>query len=277
MAKDINLNSPEWCDIVFEGRNKTYGAYFLRQNSGKRIRIAFLVIVLFAAFIAYLPTLVETVKSRTQQHDKMVDVTTISNLKKLKDEVKEENIIRKEDAPPPPPLKTTIKYTPPVITDAADVRDDQQMKSMEELSTSKVQISVADVKGSNAANAVDIADLQQHKVVVEDKEEEKPLYGVEQMPQFPGGEEELMKFISDNLRYPAAAAELGIEGRVTLRFVVSKTGKVSDVEVIRGLDPSCDKEAIRVIKMMPDWIPGRQNGRNVPVYFTLSVLYKFQK
>lgn len=115
--------------------------------------------------------------------------------------------------------------------------------------------------------------LAQNTVTTEDK----PVYGVEQMPQFPGGEEELMKFIKDNLHYPKVAAEVGIEGRVTIRFVISRTGEVTDVTVIRGLDPSCDKEAVRVVKMMPTWTPGRQNGMNIPVYYTIPIVYKLNK
>jgi len=272
VAKDINLNSADWCDLVFEGKNKNYGAYRMRMTSSKRHFIAFGVIVLFTAFLAILPVLIKTVSEALNKRDQMTEVTALSDLK-LEDQVKEENIIHKEEAPPPPPMKSTIKFTPPVITDAADVTDADEMKSQEDLQTSKVTISVADVKGTDEEHGVDIADLQQHQVIVE----EKPLYGVEQMPQFPGGEAELMKFIGDNLRYPAAASELGIEGRVTIRFVVSKTGQVTNVEVIRGLDPACDKEAIRVVKLMPNWIPGRQNGRNVPVYFTLPILYRLQK
>lgn len=107
--------------------------------------------------------------------------------------------------------------------------------------------------------------------------EDKPVYGVEQMPQFPGGDKELMKFIHDNLEYPKVAAEVGIEGRVTIRFVIARDGNITDVTVIRGLDPSCDKEAVRIVKMMPRWIPGRQNGRNVPVYYTLPIVYKMKK
>lgn len=119
----------------------------------------------------------------------------------------------------------------------------------------------------------DVIDLGTLKVVIKDK----PVYGVEQMPQFPGGEEELLRFIKDNLKYPAVEAQVGIEGRVTVRFVINRNGDVTDVTVIRGLDPSCDKEAVRVVKMMPRWIPGRQNGRNVPVYYTLPVVYKMKK
>jgi protein TonB len=78
------------------------------------------------------------------------------------------------------------------------------------------------------------------------------------------------------LKYPTIAAENGIQGRVTLRFVVSKTGEITDVNIIKGLDPSCDKEAVRVVKTMPKWIPGKQNGRNVPVYYTLPVVFRLQ-
>ena len=272
MAKDINLNSKEWCDIVFEGKTTGYGSYVTRQTSSKRHIIAFILIILLAIFMAYLPTLIKKVKSAIAPREQMTEVTALSDLS-MKDEIKEQDIIRKEQAPPPPPMKSTIKFTPPVITDAALVSDADQMKSQEDLQQSKVTISVADVKGTDEEHGVDIADLQEHKVIVE----EKPLYGVEQMPEFPGGEAELMKFIGENLRYPTSASELGIEGRVTIRFVVSKTGDVINVEVIRGLDPACDKEAIRVVKLMPKWIPGRQNGRNVPVYFTLPVLYRLQK
>lgn len=103
---------------------------------------------------------------------------------------------------------------------------------------------------------------------------EEPMAGVEQMPEFPGGKAALMKFLSKNVHYPTSASEMGIQGRVILRFVISKTGVVSQVEVIRGLNPACDKEAVRVVKMMPKWIPGKQNGRNVPVFFTLPIRYQ---
>ena len=174
-------------------------------------------------------------------------------------------------------MKATIQFTPPVITEDSKVNEDKEMKSIEELNETKVQISIATVEGTNDKNAVDIAELKEHKVIVEEKEPEKPFVSVEQMPQFPGGDAELMKFIGSNLKYPTIAAENGIEGRVVIRFVVGKDGNVSDVQVVRSLDPSCDKEAVRVVKTMPKWVPGKQNGRNVPVYYTLPVLFKLQK
>lgn len=110
-----------------------------------------------------------------------------------------------------------------------------------------------------------------------DKSEDKPLFSAEQMPQFPGGDEALLKFIKENLKYPQASAEAGIEGRVTIRFVINREGAVTDVTVIRGLDAHCDNEAVRVVKMMPNWTPGRLNGTTVPIYYTLPVVYKLNK
>ncbi len=97
---------------------------------------------------------------------------------------------------------------------------------------------------------------------------------VEQMPQYPGGQTKLLKFISDNLVYPESAKAEGIEGRVILRFVVKADGTVGEVQVLRSLDPACDKEAIRLIKSTPRWIPGKQSGKSVNVWFTLPVTFR---
>ncbi len=103
---------------------------------------------------------------------------------------------------------------------------------------------------------------------------EKPFTVVDEMPQFPGGDKELMKFIGENLKYPINAVEKKIEGRVVARFVVSSTGQISSVTVIRSLDPDCDNEAVRVLKSMPKWQPGKQDGIAVPVYYTIPILFR---
>ena len=270
MAKEINLNSEEWCDLVFEGKNQSYGAYQMRQTSTKRHIIAFITIIFLLVFLAFLPALIKTVREATRNKDSMTEVTTISKLDLEQEKLKEKDIIKTEVPVPKVILKNTIKNTEVIIADDKDVREEDELKSMDNLKDSKATISIKDIVGSNEEGSVDIADLEKNKVAIE----EKPMVGVEQMPEFPGGEAELMKFLSENVHYPTSASEMGIEGRVILRFVVSKTGEVSQVEVIRGLDPACDKEAVRVVKMMPKWIPGRQNGRNVPVYFTLPIKYQ---
>lgn len=277
MSKEIKLNSEEWCDVVFEGKNKEYGAYRLRQSSSKRHIAAFLVVFLFAVFVAALPGLVSVVKNLTQADLGPMDETYEMTAIPVEPEIPEENIIKEETAPPPPPLKSTLQFVPPTIAKDEEVAEDK-MVTQEEVQESKIQISVADVKGTDEKHGVDIAELREHKQIVQEKPvEEKPFYTVEQMPGFPGGEAEMNKFISENLKYPIVAQESGIQGRVTIRFVVTKTGEISDVTVVRGIDPSCDKEAMRVVKAMPKWIPGKQNGLNVPVYFTLPIVFKLKQ
>ncbi len=276
MAKDINLTSSQWTDIIFEGKNKEYGAYKMRQTSAKRHYYAIGIVALLVTLVALLPYIIDAVKSDKNAEENISEITQLSNVE-LEEQVKEQDIIKQQEATPPPPLKSTIKFTPPVITDAKDIKEDEQMKSQDDLNETKTQISVADVKGTDDKNGIDIADLEQNKVVVAEPEPEddKPLVAVEVMPQFPGGE--LMKYLNDNLRYPTIAAEQGIQGRVVVKFVVSKTGEISDVTVVRQLDPSCDKEAVRVVKSMPKWIPGKQNGRAVSAYFTLPVTFRLQQ
>ena len=122
--------------------------------------------------------------------------------------------------------------------------------------------------------------VQQDNVKTQDqsatKDSRQIFNHVEVMPRFPGGEAALMKWLSDNLTYPKEAKEKGIQGRVTLRFVVTPDGSLEDVEVVKSLDPICDQEALRVVKTMPKWIPGKQNGTPVYVYYSLPLVFKLQ-
>ena len=260
MAK-IDLTSPEWCELVFQGKNKAYGAYKMRANSPKRHTWAMVIVVIIAAVGFSIPTLVKLATPKQSQLEEP--------------EVKQEEFKKVEPVAPPPALKSSIKFTAPVIKKDEEVRDDEEIKSQEELTQTKVAISIADVKGNDELNGKDIAELKE--VITKAPEaEEKPYTMVEQMPQFPGGDRELLSFIAKNLRYPTIAQENGIQGKVFVRFVVSATGDVKDVKVMRSLDPYCDKEAIRVIQSLPKWIPGKQNGRNVPVYYTVPITFKLQ-
>ena len=218
--------------------------------------------------------LVDEVIELDKRNREMLEVTQLSQLEEP--EVKQEELVKPvEQIAPPPQLKSTIKFTAPVIKKDEEVADEDELKSQDELTESKVQISIADVKGNNELEGADIADLQEVITQAPEKKEE-PYTMVEQMPQFPGGPAELMKYISKNLRYPAIAQENGIQGRVILRFVVTAEGNVEDVQVLRSLDPYCDKEAVRVVQSLPKWIPGKQNGRNVPVYYTCPIVFRLQ-
>jgi protein TonB len=147
------------------------------------------------------------------------------------------------------------------------------MLTQDELSETDKQISVATVEGSK--EGVDVRDLAEHKVITEAPKEEI-FHHAEQMPRFPGGDEELLKWLGSNIQYPTIASEQGIQGRVTLRFVVRPDGSIDDIQIVKSLEPSCDREAIRAVRKMPKWIPGRQNGNPVSVYFNLPVVFRLQ-
>jgi len=265
MAK-IDLTSLEWRELIFQGKNKEYGAYKLRSESDKRHNTAMIIVAVVAIVGFSLPKLIEMVKPK--QREVVTEVTTLSKLEKA--EVK--NDVKKvAPVAPPPALKSSIKFTAPVIKKDEDVKE--EFKSQEALTNTKVTISIADVKG-NDEKGKDIADVKQ--AVTQEVVEEKVYTVIEQMPQFPGGEGELLNYINKNIKYPVIAQENGVQGKVILRFVVSKSGTVDKVEVIRSLDPACDKEAVRVVKTLPRFIPGKQNGVNVSVWYTLPVTYRLE-
>jgi len=266
MAK-IDLTSFEWRELIFQGKNKEYGAYKMRSESDRRHNVAMMIITVVALVGFSLPKLIEMVKPPERIVN--VDVTQLSKLAKA--EVK--NDIKKVEAvAPPPDLKSSVKFTAPVIKKDEEVKEENQIKSQEELTKNTASISLADVKGSDKGT-IDIADVKQQ--VTQDVEE-KVYTVIEQMPQFPGGEAELLGYIGKNLKYPVIAQENGIQGKVIVRFVVTKNGSVDKVEVVRQLDPACDREAIRVIRSLPKFIPGKQNGVNVSVWYTLPITFKLE-
>jgi protein TonB len=268
MAQKVNIFNNEWCDILFKDRNKEYGAYIARRLSNKNHFKAIVITIVVFTIAIIAPSTLKKILPKGER--KNVEVTELSNLileaKKI-DQIKE---IKVEEIKP---IKATIKFTPPVIKPDEEVNDTAVMKTVEELNISKSAISTTDQKGVfDDPNAVDIGELNQ---IVEDTVS-PPLYVVEQMPSFPGGDQELRKYIAENVKYPEIAKENGIQGRVFIQFVINQKGKVTNAIIVRGIDPSCDKEALRVIKSMPDWIPGKQSGVPVRVQFVVPVNFVLQ-
>ena len=271
MAK-IDLYSQDWCDLVFKNKNKEYGAYVLRAETGKRnlkaLSITFAMIVL--AYV--LPMLVKQIQP--QRGQETITTTQLSKMEEAK--VEDKHIIKKIEPKQAQPqqIKSSIKFTAPKIVKDNEVTKDDEMKSQKELGESKVTISIANVKGNDEIHGKDIADIKEVITSKPDAEEAKVFTYVEQMPTFPGGETALMKYIAENLRYPSAAQDQGIQGLLILRFVVTGTGDVGEVQVIKSLDPSCDREAVRVVKSLPRFHPGRQQGKPVNVWFQLPVRFQ---
>lgn len=276
MAQDINLNSQEWRDLIFEGKNKKYGAYYLRKTSDRRHVRALLILFVLVALVIILPLFIEKITPEEKAVEVEVGTTELSQID-LKKELPEEKIIETPQAPPPPQLKATIQFVPPKAVAREEIKEDVQIATVEEVVESKAAIGTQTIE-SDSKKGEHIDDLE--KVVIAPPAEEKKeeiFKAAEQQPEFPGGQGELMKYLSSNLRYPPAAAEQGIQGRVVVQFVVTKNGTISGVKVLQPLHPSCDKEAERLIKSMPKWIPGKQNGIPVSVYYTIPIRFRLEE
>lgn len=168
-------------------------------------------------------------------------------------------ITQRDPTPPPPPPPPQPEV--PEIIDVVEERVENQI-DLSSLEDDQSRAQVATYTPPPPPKAV------------EEEATEEIFVVVEQQPEFPGGMSALMKFLSDNIKYPVIAQENGIQGRVITNFVVERDGSITDVNVVRGQDPSLDKEAVRVIKTMPRWKPGQQRGKPVRVRFTLPVQFR---
>lgn len=279
MAK-IDLISKQWCELVFEGRNKSYGAYKLRSEAGLRQRNALIAVCIGIAVLASIPFIVRMAEREDANDESYTEVMQMAELKKeKKEEKKEEKIEVKYQKPlEKVAVKASIQLTAPVIKDDSQVDKDAELKNMEELMNAKADIAATTYKGDEGGT-VNIDDLKENQTVggtAGQEMEEEVFTVVEQPPAFPGGETALLKYISDHLKYPQIALEQEIQGVVTLRFVVLPNGAVGDVFVVQGLDSNCDREAVRVVKSLPRFNPGRQQGKPVSVWFTLPIRFQIQ-
>jgi periplasmic protein TonB len=269
MASKINIFADDWCDMVFEKRNQNYGAFILRKLSNRRHMIALSIAIAFFVLGVSTPTIIKSIRPAGVEKDVSVRVMTDIKLDKPKDKVDE--LIK--ELPPPPVLKNVIKFTAPVIKPDEQVAEEDEPKMQQEVVDSKAAIGTINYdKGTDdpTAEMPDVMPSEDQQIAEETIE---PFLVVEQMPDFPGGEGELYKYLQDKIKYPPMARESGITGTVYVRFIVDKHGKISNVTLLRGIGGGCDEEAIRVVQAMPDWKPGRQNGMPVPVYFTLPVKF----
>ena len=276
MAK-IDLVSNEWTELVFQGRNQAYGAYVLRKGTSKRnlwsiIILFFLAVLLFVGLA--INNAIEANKhvANTQE----VNLSMIEQAKK-KAEVKKKEPVVVEQKKVVEQVKSSIKFTAPVIKKDSEVKPEEEMKSQEDLQKTNTAIGAFDVKGNSDQGTVLKAEQEIAQPEPPKHEEENKVFDVvEEAPSFPGGPSALNRWLRDNMKYPVVAAENGIEGRVIVQFVVGKNGSISNVKVVRSVDPALDKEAVRVVSSMPHWTPGKQNGSSVNVRYTLPVTFKLQ-
>jgi len=248
--------APAFDDIVFESRNKEYGAYKLRTKYNRTVMWALLVGIVIIATAVITP---------------YINAKALENTKKRAErevQIKMENLDQPNEAappppPPPPPPADVVqqqKYVPPVVVDSIKPEDVTQLMTSDD---AKVEVKDQEV--------VEVVEVKEE--VQEAEPEEIPFVVVEEMPLFPGGDVELLKYIMEHTTYPDIAKENNIQGRVIVRFCVTAKGGVSQVSILKGVDPELDAEAIRVVNTLPAFKPGKQGGKPVPVWYMVPITF----
>jgi len=256
MAKE-KIIVPAFDDIVFVNRNQEYGAYKLRKGYQRTLIVAMLIGIIIIATAIITPYLnAKALENRSKRAERQVEI-------KMENLDQPTEIVAPPPPPPPPPedVVQQAKYVPPVVVDSIRPEDVVQLMTADD-----AQIEVQNEE------VVEFQEVVKEEVQ-EAEVEEVPFVVVEEMPMFPGGEIELLRYIMEHTNYPEIAKENNIQGRVIIRFCVTSKGGVSQVSILKGVDPELDKEAIRVVSELPGFKPGKQGGKPVPVWYMVPITF----
>lgn len=254
MVKE-KITAPAFDDIVFEYRNKEYGAYRLRKKYNRNVVISLLIGILIIGTAIITPYLnAKAAESKAKKAERQVEIK-MENLDQPAEQIA-------PPPPPPPPPQDVVqqaRYVPPVVVDSVKPEEAAQL-----MSADQAQV---EVKDAEVVEEVQVAAEE----VQEDVDAAEPFVVVEEMPMFPGGEVALLAYIAEHTQYPEVAKENNIQGKVIVRFCVTSKGGVDKVSILKGVDPELDKEAIRVVQTLPAFKPGKQGGKPVPVWYMVPI------
>lgn len=286
MPKDVDLSSAEWRELIFEGKNKDFGAYELRRKSdGRHNRamlytiIGLIVVLIGAVIYGFYNDYKMAQKEAELQAQLEQQMMELANQQEEEQQEEEEEVQQRVEEQKPEALPEEILNTMKA-TEIAVVDDDEvieEIKSQDELK--ETTTAIGSTNFDQGTDDLNVVREYKEEVIVEEKtpvDDNQVFQSVEQMPQFPGGDVELMKYINSHIKYPTMAMENNIQGRVVVQFVVTKTGSIGEVKVLRSRDKDLDNEAVRVVKSLPNFIPGKMNGQPVNVWYTLPVQFKLQ-
>jgi periplasmic protein TonB len=247
-------------DIVFENRNKDYGAYELRKHYSRRGNIALSISILFVLIAVGAPLIANIMKHQTSLT--IVDIGGPAVLDGVPDEKPD---VPKLPEPPKPDFDKDVKFDTPEIVDS--VKEDIELGTVDDM-----------LMNANKLPVDTSTRLIEYVEKVDDLDEKiyDDIIVLTERPEFPGGDNELMKYLSEHVTYPVLAVENRIQGTVYIRFVVTKTGDVGETTVYKASDPLLNEEALRVVKSLPKWTPGKMNGFPVNVWFLVPIKFRLQ-
>lgn len=258
MAK-IDLYDPKWVDMVFDGKNKSYGAFQLRKGTSGRNIKSLIILVIAAALVGGFLAWKVIEQKQAEQQAAYMEAMELSKLQKEAKKQEKKEVVKPKVEPKKeiPVARQTQKFTAPVIKKDELVKEENQIKQMDKLDD-KVAVGTENHEGTKDRNVEAVRnDIAVNTPPPAPKEEvtNKVFDVVEVMPSFPGGQGALMSYLNSHTKYPVVAQENGVQGRVTVSFVVERDGSITDVHVVRSVDPSLDREAARVVSSMPNWQP----------------------
>lgn len=261
--------SPARLDLVFTNRVQDFGAYTLRRDYNKSLSNAFLITFGFFALLLAGPLLWNIL----HQPERDLDATNADQAYIMipVDLTPQPVVVPPKSETPLPPSKPsgpTVQFTTPVVTD-----NDSSTFSLTQQDLKDLRVGQKTTDGDSTASTDPFPDPIRTGGGGTD---DRILTWVQEMPVFPGGEEAMLAYLGKHIRYPASARENGLSGIVYLKFIVGTDGDIGDIEIIRGIGGGCEEEAVRVVKQMPRWRPGKQNGQAVRVQFNLPVNFKLR-
>ena len=274
LFKTTNVNRAEWLSLVFENRNQSYGAYVLRKESGNYLLKALLLavlmlssVIIFSSF-SWEKEVVESTPEKENPNVLYVTDVEIAPKPKLEQPKTEQSQKPAQEIQDLKSVNISGAIKPSNSLDAKELPD---IKTIETSIISNIDQSGKDAQAGLNANSGDKTGNATGTGNGEDSNGIENIGTVEIMPEFVGGMEAWAKFLEKNLRYPSQARDEGVQGRVTISFVVEKNGELSNIKVLKGIGFGCDEEAKRVIAKSPFWKPGIQNGRPVRVLYSLPI------
>ncbi|MES2646394.1 MAG: TonB family protein [Bacteroidota bacterium] len=261
-------------DIVFDGRNKEYGAYDLRKTYSRRMGIA-LGIMLTVALLVFVGVILSNTLEKNKQAVVEIKDVTLEDVEEKKN----------EPPPPPPPPKLPeppkveiAKFTPPKIVKDEEVKEDEKPPEQEKLDDAKIgTINQEGIKDEGiVAPPVEKGTGEVVTPKVDTEDYDKVFTKVENPAEFPGGQDAWRRYLERSLQYPEAAQENGIQGVVRVQFIVDKEGNISEVQALNNPGEGLAEEAVRIIKKGPKWKPAEQNGRKVIYRHIQSITFKLE-
>jgi protein TonB len=275
MAK-IDLCSSEWCDEIFAGKNKEYGAYQLRKKSSRRHTIALMWVLSITTLLFLLPILiVKIAESAVPKRNIVVtEVTALSKLAKPQDVIKE---IKRINFDTPAPIdadilgKEDVKFTAPVITQDDEVTATEEAQTLSGLQKLQNPDEQLDIKEDTTKYVLP------EQLTFDDKSANKTYTVLQSLPQFPGGDDALTQYLNQNLKYPFWAMRYAMQGEVIVQFIVNLDGSLSDIRIVRNAAPYLDMEAVRVVRAIPKWTPAQKGGKPVRARCVIPVVFRFQQ